>query len=501
MNTGAVSQPPIAAGETTADRSRNAGRKSDGANAGGGFAGLLAKIAGNREQDDGVPAAVQEAGGNDRNGGELLDWLQAKAEARGQEEGAAATDPAVARQDGGAGGLTDIDVTALMQILGGSGALAGANGLAVMAGRVANGTATEAETALMQAAVTAQQEGETLSPEQIILASLAKAAGRTEEPASADAKATVATLTVLRRETHLAPVANAGTEWTARLAAAGSPPLRTVAATGEEAPGVLQPLPSDTGMERSGEALVANPQAAVTAVRDGKPGTDWRRSSSPSPSPMAELQAAPEALAGEQASPAQAAPIGRSDVLVNASLAGGGVAHQIADRVASEAGTLTAQTGRPGAPTFGVKHEPAVKVLHIQLQPDGLGTVTIRMSVKDQSLRLDLEVGRGETAHLIQRDRETLSALLRSAGYLIDGVDVRIADPAGANAQTGSGQANTPMQGGGQSGSSQAEGRSPGERSQDGRSQNERGNNAFGNGRNGDDEQAGHAARSSGVYI
>jgi flagellar hook-length control protein FliK len=148
-----------------------------------------------------------------------------------------------------------------------------------------------------------------------------------------------------------------------------------------------------------------------------------------------------------------------------------------------------------------VKHEPAAKVLHIQLQPDGLGTVTIRMSVKDQTLRLDLEVGRGETAHLIQRDRETLSALLRSAGYLIDGVDVRIADPAGANAQTGSGQANTPMQGGGQSGSSQAEGRSPGERSPDGRPQNERGNNAFGNGRNGDDEQAGHAARSGGIFI
>ena len=131
-----------------------------------------------------------------------------------------------------------------------------------------------------------------------------------------------------------------------------------------------------------------------------------------------------------------------------------------------------------------------------QLQPDGLGTVTIRMSVKDQSLRLDLEVGRGETAHLIQRDRETLSALLRSAGYLIDGVDVRIADPTGANAQTGSGQANTPMQGGGQSGSSQPDARSSGERPQDGRR-----NNSFGDGSNSEDEQAGHTARGSGIYI
>ena len=128
------------------------------------------------------------------------------------------------------------------------------------------------------------------------------------------------------------------------------------------------------------------------------------------------------------------APIARSDALINTSFAGGTVAQQIADRVASEAGTLT-QAGRPDAPAFGVKHESAAKVLHIQLQPEGLGTVTIRMSVKDQALRLDLEVGRGETAHLIQRDRDTLSALLRSAGYMIDGVEVRVVTDAGGAAR------------------------------------------------------------------
>jgi Flagellar hook-length control protein FliK len=496
MNTGAVSQPPIATGEATADRSRNTGRKSDGDNEGGGFAGLLSKLAGKREHGDRQPGSALEAPDKAGDRSPVLDWLQAKIEAGGQEERAAATEPerAIAQRDGGAGGLTDIDVTALMQILGGSGALAGANGLAAMAGRVANGTATEAETALMQAAVTAQEEGETLSPERLILASLAKAAGRTEEPASGDVKTATATLTVLRRETHLAPVAN-GVEWTARPAAEGNRSLRAVATPGEEVSGDIQPLQSDHGPERSGETQLANPQAAVTAVRDGKLGTDWRRGAPPM---AAELQAAPDGLAdaGDQASSQQAAPIGRSDALITAGVAGGGVAHQIADRVTSEASTLTAQTGRPDAPTFAVRHESAAKVLHIQLQPEGLGTVALRMSVKDRTLRLDLEVGRGETAHLIQRDRETLSALLRSAGYLIDGVEVRIADPTGANAQTGSGQANTPMQGGGQSGSSQPDARSSGERPQDGRR-----NNSFGDGSNSEDEQAGHTARGSGIYI
>ena len=281
------------------------------------------------------------------------------------------------------------------------------------------------------------------------------------------------------------------------MAAAVNRPLRA-GAPGQEASGDMQPLQPDTSLERSGETLLANPQTAVTAARDGQLGTDWRRGAPPGSSTMTEPQTAADTLAGtgDEAAPEQAAAIGRSDAFINGGVGGGGVGHQIAGRVASEAGTLIAQAGRPDAPTFAVKHESASKVLHIQLQPDGLGTVTLRMSVKDQALRLDIEVGRGETARLIQSDRETLSALLRSAGYLVDGVDVRLADPSGANAQTGNGQSNTPMQGGGQSGSSQAEDRSSGERPQDNRR-----NNAFGNGSNGEDEKAGHAARGSGIYI
>jgi len=486
MNTGAASQPPIAAGEAAADRSRTAGRKSDGDNEGGGFSGLLSKLASNREHDDRQPGSALEAPDNAGDRSQVLDWLQANTEAGGQDGRAADLEQAIAQHDSGAGELTDIDVNALMQVLSGSGAPAGANGLAAMAGRVATGTATEAETALMQAAVTAQEEGETLSPEQRILASLAKAVVRTEEPASGDVKTMTTTLTVMRRETHLAPVADAGLAWAARLAAEGNRALRAGVQPGSGDVQLLQPA---NGVERGEEAQLANPQMAVTAARDGQLGANWQRGALP----MAELQAPADAPANAGDG---AAPIGRSDALVNGSFAGGGVAHQIADRVASEASTLAAQTGRPDAPTFAVKHEPAVKVLHIQLQPAGLGTVTIRMSVKDQTLRLDLEVGRGETAHMIQRERETLSALLRSAGYVIDGVEVRIADQGGANAQTGSGQANTQMQGGGQSGSSQAEGRSSGERPQD-----ERRNNSFGDGRNGEDDKTGQTARGSGIYI
>jgi flagellar hook-length control protein FliK len=491
MNTGAVSQP-IAAAEVTADRSRNAGRMDGSDSEGsGGFSGLLSKLASNREQEDRQTDPAKEAPADGGDIGRVLDWLRSSVEAAASDGHPPEPEQDRPQPDGGSGGLTDIDVQALMQMLNGNSALAGTSGLAAMVGRVANGTATKAETALMQAAVTAQEEGEALSPEQIIFASLAKAAVRTDEPADTEAKAVPVTLTVVGRETHLAPVVDAGVEWAARLAVEGKLPRagvqRDTASSGD-----VQAPRAENGTQPSGEVQLADPQRAVTPVRDRQLGNDWRRGSAPT----AEPQVVPDALTGAGDG---AAPISRSDAPINTSFASGAVAHQIADRVASEAGTLTAQAGRPDAPAFAVKHEAAAKVLHLQLQPEGLGTVTIRMSVKDQALRLDLEVGRGETAHMIQRDRDALSALLRSAGYMIDGVEVRVADAGGAGAQGGNGQANTPMHGGGQSGSSQPEGRSPGERSQDGRS--ERGNNAFGNGRNGEDEQARHSARSGGVYI
>ena len=119
-----------------------------------------------------------------------LDWLRSSVEAAAGDEHAPDPEQERAQPDSGSGGLTDIDVQALMQMLSGNAALAGAGGLAAMVGRVANGTATKAETALMQAAVTAQEEGDALSPEQLILASLAKAAVRTEEPAGDEVKAT-----------------------------------------------------------------------------------------------------------------------------------------------------------------------------------------------------------------------------------------------------------------------------------------------------------------------
>jgi chemotaxis protein MotD len=72
---------------------------------------------------------------------------------------------------------------------------------------------------------------------------------------------------------------------------------------------------------------------------------------------------------------------------------------------------------------------PPVKVLHIQLQPAELGTVVVRLSLKHDVLDVEMDASQSGTAHLLQRDREVLLGLLRSSGYLVDGVSVQVAEP------------------------------------------------------------------------
>jgi flagellar hook-length control protein FliK len=113
-----------------------------------------------------------------------------------------------------------------------------------------------------------------------------------------------------------------------------------------------------------------------------------------------------------------------------------------------------ADAAQPAAP---------VRVLHIQLDPPQLGPLTVRISLKDDALNLQLETARHETAALIQTDKDALSGLLRSAGYKLDGLNVQVAAPD-----------RTPQQqqflgGGAAGGFGQASGQGAGSRQSDGR--------------------------------
>lgn len=123
-------------------------------------------------------------------------------------------------------------------------------------------------------------------------------------------------------------------------------------------------------------------------------------------------------------------------------------AQQIAERILSEAGTAPEFADPAGITTGQPGMKPALKVLHIQLQPADMGTVTVRMELKDAELSLQVEADRAETVNMIRNDQDTLSSLLRSAGYNVDSGSVRVVevDRTAASQQSGQNGAQSSFQ-------------------------------------------------------
>lgn len=136
-------------------------------------------------------------------------------------------------------------------------------------------------------------------------------------------------------------------------------------------------------------------------------------------------------------------------------------ANQIADHVIAAAASAD-PTGQAGAVPGLAVMKPPIKVLSIQLQPADLGTITVRMELKDSELKLRVEADRADTADLIRGDQDTLSRLLRSAGYAVDPSAIRVVegDRVAASQQAGQQGTQTNLQSSPQwqSGSSERQG-------------------------------------------
>jgi flagellar hook-length control protein FliK len=101
-------------------------------------------------------------------------------------------------------------------------------------------------------------------------------------------------------------------------------------------------------------------------------------------------------------------------------------AFQIANRIIHDVETADpAFMAQPAALPKDASAGP-LKVLELQLDPPELGALMIRLSLKDNALHMQIEASHHETARLIERDREALTGMLRSAGYGIDGLSVQI---------------------------------------------------------------------------
>jgi hypothetical protein len=63
-----------------------------------------------------------------------------------------------------------------------------------------------------------------------------------------------------------------------------------------------------------------------------------------------------------------------------------------------------------------------LKVLHIELKPANLGSVTVRIALKDNTVSVHLETQRRDTLAAIDRERDALMTALTTAGYSVDGI-------------------------------------------------------------------------------
>lgn len=109
----------------------------------------------------------------------------------------------------------------------------------------------------------------------------------------------------------------------------------------------------------------------------------------------------------------------------------GSPAEQVADGILKELGGASRSEMRSdatSAPTSKASTLSGVKILHIQLQPADLGTVSVRIELKNDAVDVQLEVAHAETARLVRKHHETLADMLRSAGYTTDRIGIQVTD-------------------------------------------------------------------------
>lgn len=107
------------------------------------------------------------------------------------------------------------------------------------------------------------------------------------------------------------------------------------------------------------------------------------------------------------------------------------VSHQAAAGILGELRSSEAEPAQ--ATAAGLRPEAApgpARVLHLQLQPQDLGVLTVRLTLRDNALEVRVEAAEQRTARMLEADRERLTDILRQAGYSIDTLTVQPAPQA-----------------------------------------------------------------------
>jgi len=169
--------------------------------------------------------------------------------------------------------------------------------------------------------------------------------------------------------------------------------------------GEARPADLQAGHADPDAAADATPRAPSTASNGGTSAES--DGDAPSSERRAAMSAAPASAVGT-AEPTEAAlPPATLQRLAGAILAEARSTTTAAPSQAAASGE-TATTGGP------------VKILTLRLQPESLGTVTVRLRLVGNALEMQIRAGSSDTAELLKRDRQALEEILKSSGYDTD---------------------------------------------------------------------------------
>jgi flagellar hook-length control protein FliK len=246
-----------------------------------------------------------------------------------------------------------------------------------------------------------------------------------DDAAEVQASASETTAKVVSQETHLAASQKAPTTLgalAAEIAQAGASTNGTK---------VVGEVPAGAKAQGEGEANVAgvpSQHAAVptaAAAEDGMEGSSGQeRRQAEGGATQQNASGAQNAMPGSTTAGNTAAARGSAEATFQSYTDDLSPGSQVARSVTAE----IASRDRTGAGQDGV-----LKVLHIELKPQNLGTVSVRMSLKDDVISLHMETSRHETAAAIEKERSALTSALKSAGYVVDEITTQMADPVRAN--------------------------------------------------------------------
>ncbi|RTL72435.1 MAG: flagellar hook-length control protein FliK [Hyphomicrobiales bacterium] len=298
-------------------------------------------------------------------------------------------------------------------------------------------------------------------------------------------------ITAVKVETHFAPIANPAiaASLAQKIANAGGTGKSADASAAAQTAGAGKP--GDDKLVSLKDLDIAQPSAVSRGKAVAGAGVDKRGadgfgngggSGADAKAAAASIERKPVAAPADTTQPGTAAsPV-----------------QQLGQRLLSAASELKSDASAPMTSTGADQPQAAapVRVLSINLHPEELGSVTVRMTLVRDALEVQIEAEHHSTARMLQTDSDALSDMLRSAGIQVDGVTVRAAAPDTVSAGTGAGQSTLDGQGQGTPG-----GDARGTGGGGGRQDRPQGYEERSTGRGGYENDTSQRAAAGGLYV